>query len=963
MNIIHKVTWKSMWKNRTRTLVTIISVMLSAAMFMAVVTLVYSLWDFVVQGHVHEAGDFFVEFNHATDEQYEALKVDKRVSYVADFKVLGYHCFLHVHNGSKINGFHTYPIGAVDEEFLEHMSIPLIEGRLPENSSELIIPSEYNVVREMNDEAILSVGDTITLEMLNYIRSDASREIQSEDAYAKKNGINYREFEKEFTVVGIMDQRCYSGKEPDSNYFITMLTVSDGNEGDTLWHKLYAKTNLPWQAYDLVQEGYGGESQTYRQLLNAYGLTEETNQIIIIMAVLLVGIVLVASINPIRNAFSISVSERTLQFGLLASIGTTKKQIRRSILYEAGVIALFSVPIGILAGFGLVAALFAVWQDRIAHVYRMILEEIIYSSESSLIPEVSLSWIVIVITVLICVATILISIRIPARRATKITPIEAIRQQRELKVREKQIKVGTLTDRLFGVPGVLAKKYYRTSRKKYRTTVTSISVGMVLFIAVNYLGDTCKMSLDIEQKKDYDLSYRVSSSEKIHEELEYAMNVPGIKIAVALYDIGSKEACVPYGAYTDGYKQLYDIEESGESEGHKNNATVFYLEDEYFAECLRNEGIDPTPYLTAEEMLGVTVETNHRSFKGYDEERNAIYEEYFGSWLKVGEQLYLGEGDSIDLMKFYNESWDDLEEIKNGTMSMVSGESRVNAKGETILKYTAFRAKENSAGEEVILAAYLVEYSVDVQEGKLICNYYRYDHKNGKRGELVLSESQNATTIRVGESLSVTPFGVGDNYDNRAAIMPMCQLPEGWKSSEKALIRMNTSNYYDTVNEFNQRELRDTDFHYTDYVKDKYRVHMTLDLMQFISNSLIIMISLISAVNIFNTITANIALRRRDFGMLRGIGMSDRDINRMIGFECISCGAKALGISVPIGLMACGITYLCVYRYYHTGVAFPWQTICFGSLMVFLIVFASAFYAVSKLRRDNPIDAIRMENL
>ncbi len=144
---------------------------------------------------------------------------------------------------------------------------------------------------------------------------------------------------------------------------------------------------------------------------------------------------------------------------------------------------------------------------------------------------------------------------------------------------------------------------------------------------------------------------------------------------------------------------------------------------------------------------------------------------------------------------------------------------------------------------------------------------------------------------------------------------------------------------------------------------EAYEAYMVIDMAEAIINGLTLLISLVGAVNVFNTITANIALRRRDFGMLRSIGMTNWDINRMMSFECLSYGINSLLAGVSFGLLGCGITYHCIYRYYKTGVGFPWKTIGIGSILVLLIVFASAFYAVAKTRQDNPIDAMRMDNL
>jgi len=884
---------------------------------------------------------------------------------VADFKMLGYHDIVYFERGAKLDGDGTYPIGAVDQVFFEHMSIPLIEGRLPENSSEIVVPEEYMDVRERLKMEPLTVGDSVTLGIVPYIRNEvAQKNVEAEDAYAEEFGIDYQEFEKTYTVVGIMEDRSYSAEDPETFYFITMLTLSDGNEGEVLWHDLYAKTHFPRQAEGLAQADYGHKSYLFQNLLKIYGfaLTEPPNLFVLFVAVLLIGVIMIASINPIRNAFSVSVEERTLQFGLLSSIGTTKKQVRRSVLFEAGIVSAIGIPLGILIGYGAVAVVFSFGRSRICQTYQTILSEMASKTITVNLPEMVLNWAVVMITAVTCAITVLISVRIPAKKATKVTPIEAIRKQNYLRVGAKTIRVSKFTGRVFGLPGVLAKKYYKTGRSKYRTTVVSISVGLVLFIGINYIGDALKMSLDFGYRTDYDLEYKVASSEDILTELEYARNVPGAKIAVALYEFGGQDTCVPFDSYTDGYRKCKQIQVTGESGGHKDTSTVYYLEDEYFSECLRRDGIDPTPYLTAQEPLAVTVEMNHRHWCGRDENGRIIWNEYYGSWLNVGGKLYLSTDAATDTLVLYDNRWNELPEIENGTMSSVMGEYKKTAMGETILKYSATRFLEEGRGEEVIMAAYLIKYDVDIDTGELITTYYTYDYETRKCGASVLEERKPATAIRVGGTLSTSPFGVGEK-GTFALIMPMSQMPAERKTNESAVIRMDAADYYTCVSELKLREESEAGFGYDDKVEEKYDVYMMLDTFQFIINGLIIMISLVSAANVFNTITANIGLRRREIGMLRSIGMSGRDIDRMVGYECLSYGVKALGISLPISLTVCGVTYASNYRYYHTGVAFPWQTICFGSLMVFLIVFASAFYAVSKLRKDNPIDAIRMDNL
>ena len=125
----------------------------------------------------------------------------------------------------------------------------------------------------------------------------------------------------------------------------------------------------------------------------------------------------------------------------------------------------------------------------------------------------------------------------------------------------------------------------------------------------------------------------------------------------------------------------------------------------------------------------------------------------------------------------------------------------------------------------------------------------------------------------------------------------------------------------------------------------------------------IVLISLIAAANVFNTISTNISLRRREFAMLKSVGMDSRGFNRMMNFECLLYGSKALLLGLPV---SCGITYLiylAIMEGYETTFHLPWTAIGIAVLSVFLVVSATMMYSMSKIKKDNPIDALKNENL
>ena len=296
MNILNKVTWKAMWKNKTRTIVTIIGVILSAALFMAVTTAVNSVWDYIVRGETYYSGEYFLQYEGATDEQAKAAKKDSGFVHVADMQLMGFY-----HSVGEPNPARSIVIAAVDDTFLDIMTVPLVEGRLPKNSNEIVIP---DIMKN-------TVGETVTLPVSPGY-SDVSVS-----------------FEKTYTIVGIAQTRFYNS---DVNLLPhrTILTYADGNQGQCQSHRLFAKTLNPYNLATYEQKDYGQAVFRNTDLLNMYAASDHYNRdkMILGLALILCGIIMAASVSLISNAFSISVAERTRQFGLLSSIGATKKQIR-----------------------------------------------------------------------------------------------------------------------------------------------------------------------------------------------------------------------------------------------------------------------------------------------------------------------------------------------------------------------------------------------------------------------------------------------------------------------------------------------------------------------------------------------------------------------------------------------------------------------------------------------------------
>ena len=154
------------------------------------------------------------------------------------------------------------------------------------------------------------------------------------------------------------------------------------------------------------------------------------------LGIILVGIIAFGSISLIYNAFSISVSERTRQFGLLSSIGATKHQLTGSVLFEAFFLSIIGIPLGILSGIIGIGITFFFTGDMIAGF--------LYS-DSDVTLSLHASIPALLAAVLVSLITILISAYLPARRAMKGSAIEAIRQSKDIIIRPRKVKTAKLT--------------------------------------------------------------------------------------------------------------------------------------------------------------------------------------------------------------------------------------------------------------------------------------------------------------------------------------------------------------------------------------------------------------------------------------------------------------------------------------------------------------------------------------
>ena len=615
MNVLNKLTKKNLLLNKKRTIVTIIGIMLSTALVCAVAGLVTSAQQTFVNLIKNSDGDYHISFSNVPQEQQKYITQNNAVDSYYTTKELGYSEFESIQNEDKP---YIYVV-SMNENAFEKGAYKLTEGRMAQNENEIVIPQHLID----NGRVKINVGDKITLNVgtrelmdgskLNqknpYLASSSKEYIYQETGKAGDNE-DYEEQivdgqKKEYTVVGIM-KRPNTGLEPYSAPGYTAVTYSNegGNIGNT--DKKVSKTSNFYvtlknpKEYENVKNQIKNtiEAETKNEievevnsdLLRFEGvLSESTLGVLYGIASVIIVIIIVSSVFVIRNSFSISVSEKTKQYGMLASVGATKKQIKRSVLLEGLYIGIIAIPLGILLG--IVAIIILLWIVNLLIGDMMEGTEFVYN-----VPGMA-----ILISVVISGITIFLSCLIPAIKASKIPPIEAIRGTDDIKIKTRKIKTSKLTKKLFGIGGVIASKNLKRNRKKYRTTVVSLVVSISIFIALSSFLTYGQMMTGSYYT---DLSYNIAvngGNEALYEKIA---TWSGINSYSYSYQTSAVIDVNKYGTdfakeELENKKKIYEEdfpEDVGKYEYNTLGLTIVMVNNDYFKSYVKSLGMNEKDY-------------------------------------------------------------------------------------------------------------------------------------------------------------------------------------------------------------------------------------------------------------------------------------------------------------------------------------------------------------------------------
>ena len=614
---------------------------------------------------------------------------------------------------------------------------------------------------------------------------------------------------------------------------------------------------------------------------------------------------MIGAISLIANGFSISLSERSRYLGMIASIGATKKQKRYSVFFEGFVVGVISIPIGILSGYAGTAIVFKLIEGKINSII---------GSGANEIKAVIQPWIIVSV-IIFSVITIFLSAYIPARRASKISPIDAIRQTRDIKLMTRQVKTRKITRRLFGIEGELALKNLKRNKKKYAITIFSMVISIVLFLTV------------------YTFSYYLTQS----SEMVYETGVPDMSGVIYENDDETYERIIDEVSKNPAFGKVsfmtdikdsaaYSFKMKGEdavrftTKGFKN----YY--EELFGEIYNGDELFDNVYVRV-------VKFNELYFSDYLKENGLSYSDFIADDRNIivinKKNTRVYKNDDVKLYEF---NVLDTKQGDNLTLTINSSEDTDKKTGEK--KEIGLRIFGLSDKEPLGLSPNSSNIDIIVTENMFnnILNTAVSSFVNEDEPE---NDSEPLQSGKYNNEYVTTWFSINDGE------------PENHVSEmDKIIEKYSSATYYGT----------------SLYERNKENDDMIF-IIDIFTYGFIVLMTLVCAANIFNTISTGITLRRREFATLRSIGMTKKSFNRMIMYESSFYGMKALLYGLPISIL------IILFMWYNFTNAFdginiiPWTGVIISAVAVFAVTGSSMLYASSKIKNANIIDGLKDENI
>lgn len=581
MNIANKLTYRHLKENKGRTVVTTLGICVSVAMITAVFVAMASFLNLFGEIGKISSGNWDACYYHLNQSQIEQVEKDSRISKVG-LKYGSENKSFQIKNPTSYKrGTAEMIIG--DKSYFEMVLTGNFDGKVPANENEVAVEKDFLDKNGMKDA---KVGDKIVL-------TQGQRQLD-DGSYVTGSNFNKDEKfvpsgdEKEYTITAILHTN------PATKYSSVWRGISKDEikSGDICAYFTLAKQNSSaYSTIEAIQNDYKIDVyQANEDVLASYLSGRQDSLLVTMLPIVLVVLILIviASVMLIYNAFGMSLSERVRYLGMLASVGATKSQKRKSVYFEGAILGAIGIPVGILAGILGISITLKLVGHKIISTGMIVGVNDSNMQMKTVVP----AWAIIGI-ILVSIFTIFISAFIPARKASKITPIDAIRQRQEIKVKPKKLKAPKYIKKIFGYEGELAYKNLKRNGKKSRLITVSIALSIVLFISCNYFCGMFIQASGYEKNIPYQISTVISLEHKkdLEDALDKMQNVDKyyVDMVNSNYSLGKKGNLKDtdiknLSHYNSSYAKLF--------ENGSVTMAIHYIDDSEFNKLCQNNDID-----------------------------------------------------------------------------------------------------------------------------------------------------------------------------------------------------------------------------------------------------------------------------------------------------------------------------------------------------------------------------------
>lgn len=995
-HVVRSFTLRNLAKNRARSIVTIVGIALSCALLAAVLLCVSSLTAYMRDVELARDGAWMASVTTTDEDAIDKARADRQVSGLTDLTHVGQ---MQSFDSSKEDPADAVSaqlqIQAIDDSLTQLCTIQLSDGRLPQNSHEIVLNKKYQGTNELTDQPC-ELGSTFSGELaLRCLADDDARRFDLSTSFGSfgEEGLVPSGIEASYTVVGFYDtdwsstltwsggdsalvlesgqvvapSQTYEGTvaasvqafSPAFTYADADLVTAQAALGEEVDHTVYLATQGISTVGDLVAlvESYFGTDTTvftHDQLLRCLFMTDSRSlwETLYQLAGIVCAIIVIASASLIFNAFAISVAERTCQFGLLSSIGASKRQIRAMVFWEAMALAIVGIPAGLLLGVAGSAVVLGSISGQLASVLGASTDFPVPFTLAVDAPSLAMA-------ALLALVVVMLSAWVPSRRAASVSAVEALRNVNDVRLSGRQLRrarscasdpwkphafeVGA---HILGVPGALASRSASRGPAKARVASASLAIAIVLFVTAGSFGDALKaIAGATTEEYDYDISVLaysdqdgdVSRAQAVYQELCDVEGVQG-QGAVALASLPASMPVSMAGPDAYGY-------DDGAG-AFQYQVRLVFVDDEAYRVYLDQLGLNADEYLDASHPKALAYnETGHNGGVGY-----------------ANLHVYAGTG-TVSLLAY------DLPTEASTRGPLYEG---------LYANDGSYAAGADAAGVwEMAPSDY--EYSGSSDEDT---------SSEGSRADSQASAPDTSQTVRYPRSEYAKPLAdieVGAVVDEKpqgmslnvqaGLIVPMsfAKTLFGQDNLAAATIdggSLGFSAYFDADDPAQATSamynvMNDSDFlGYSVFnVDDQVKTQTDMvTVVNTLSYSFAIILALVAVANVFNTLVSSLLLRQREFAVLQSVGMSRTGVRRMVMWECVRFGARGL----IGGLAASFVVTLLLHRamglsFRGLGFTMPWASVGMAFAVCILVTLLACAYGLKHAKTDNVVEALRMQ--